>query len=223
MVAEGFSIFPLPKRVCEAAPKPLHPRGSDGYAPSPMEVLRTLAGRVSGALRAAGPFTVLITALGLLGSLLVLLTEFATIAEVDVLTTGTCREIADPAVKEACRTTGFEQHGGAFLLLGGLALLMTIGLGRRGSRPAAVALLTIGAVVLGFALARDVPKTKKEGLVGQSYNDAKAGPEAGLYMEVAGGALLVLTGVLGLARPQPPPTRARTRAREGQDRDPDEE
>ena len=205
MVAEDFSFFPLPKRVCEAAPKPLHPRGSGGYAPSPMEALRTLAGRMLGAIRAAGPVTILITVLGVLGAVLVLASEFLTIAEVDVLTTGTCREIADPAVKEACRTTGFEQHGGAFLLLGALALVMTLGLSRRGSRPAAVALLIIGAVVLAFALARDVPKTQKEGLVGQSYNDAKAGPETGLYTEIAGGALLVLTGVLGLVRPQAPP------------------
>ncbi len=167
-----------------------------------MEVLRTLAGRLSGALRAAGPVTILITVLGVVGALLVLVTEFSTIAEVDVLTTGTCREIADPAVKEACRTTGLEQHGGAFLLLGALALLMTVGrrpprqpAGR--GRPAS----TIGAVVLAFALARDVPKTQKEGLVGQSYNDAKAGAGAGLYTEIAGGALLVLTGVLGLVRP----------------------
>ncbi len=203
MVAEGLPIFPRPKRVCEGAPKPLHERGSYGYAPSPMEVLRTLAGRLSGALRAASPFTILVTLLGVVGALLLLATEFLTIAEVDVLTTGTCREIADPAVKEACRTTGFEQHGGAFLLLGALALVMTAGLSRRGSRPAAVALLTIGAVVLAFALARDLPKTQKEGLVGQSYNDARAGPEVGLYTEIAGGALLMLAGAIGLARPRP--------------------
>jgi len=203
MVAEGFPIFPRPERVCEGAPKPLQAAASDGYAPSPMEVLRTLAGRLFGVLRAAGPVTILITVLGVVGALLVLLTEFSTIAEVDVLTTGTCREIADPAVKEACRTTGLEQHGGAFLLLGGLALVMTLGVSRRGSRPAAVALLTIGAVVLTFALARDVPKTQKEGLVGQSYNDAKAGPGSGLYFELTGGALLILAGALGLVRPPP--------------------
>ena len=75
---------------------------------------------------------------------------------------------------------------------------MTAGLSRRGSRPAAVALLTIGAVVLAFALARDVPKTQKEGLVGQSYNDARAGAEVGLYTEIAGGALRA-AGVLDLA------------------------
>ena len=81
-----------------------------------MEVLRTLAGRLSGALRAAGPrHHPGHRRSASSGALLVLATEFLTIAEVDVLTTGTCREIADPAVKEACRTTGFEQHGGAFL------------------------------------------------------------------------------------------------------------
>lgn len=168
-----------------------------------MEVLRTSAGRLLGTLRAAGPVTILVFLLGTAGAVLLLVTEFSTIAEVDVLTTGTCREIADPAVKEACRTTGIEQHGGAFLLLGALALLMTFGVSRRGSRPAAVALLIIGAVVLAFSLARDVPKTQKEGLVGQSYNDAKAGPGSGLYTEIAGGALLILTGGIALVRRPP--------------------
>jgi hypothetical protein len=170
-----------------------------------MEVLRTLAGRAFGAIRAAGPATILITVLGVLGAVLVVVSEFLTIAEVDVLTTGTCREIADPTAKEACHTSGFEQHGGAFLLLGALAILMTVGLARRASRPAAAALITIGAVVLAFALARDVPKTNEDGLLGQNYADGRATVGGGLYTEIAGGALLVLTGVFGLVRPQPPP------------------
>jgi hypothetical protein len=83
-----------------------------------MEVLRTLAGRVLGAIRAAGPATILITLFGVTGAVLVVASEFLTIAEVDVLTTGTCREIADPTAKEACHTSGFEQHGGAFCCSG---------------------------------------------------------------------------------------------------------
>ncbi len=60
-------------------------------------------------------------------------------------------------------------------------------------------------MVLAFALARDVPKTKEDGLVGQNYADGRATAGGGLYTEIAGGALLVLTGVIGLVRPQPPP------------------
>ncbi len=165
-----------------------------------MAVLRTLAGRLAGTLRTAGPMAILITLLGATGAVLVLLTEFSTIVSVDVLTSGTCQEIADPAARDACQTSGIEQHGGAFILLGLLALLMTVGAGRGASRPAAAALLAIGVVVLAFSVARDLPKTNDTGLVGIQYEQAKAGPGSGLYFEFAGGALLVLAGGLRLAR-----------------------
>lgn len=83
-----------------------------------MEVLRISAGRLFGALRTAGAVTILITLLGVVGAVLVLVTEFSTIVSVDVLTSGTCQEIADPAARDACQTSGIEQHGGAFILLG---------------------------------------------------------------------------------------------------------
>ncbi|HYI36212.1 MAG TPA: hypothetical protein VEX39_06390 [Thermoleophilaceae bacterium] len=173
-----------------------------------MEVLRTLAGRLFGTLRAAGPVTIAVTVLGVAGALLVLVTEFSTIVSVDVLTSGTCQEIADPAARDACQTSGIEQHGGAFILLGLLALLMTAGAGRGASRPAAAALVAIGAVVLAFAFARDLPKTDDTGLVGIQYEEAKAGPGSGLYFEFIGGAMLVLAGglrlVRGRAAPAPP-------------------
>ena len=170
-----------------------------------MEVLRTLAGRLFGALRTAGAVTILITVLGVAGAVLVLVTEFSTIVSVDVLTSGTCQEIADPAARDACQTSGIEQHGGAFILLGLLALLMTAGAGRGASRPAAAALVAIGAVVLAFTFARDLPKTDDTGLVGIQYEEAKAGPGSGLYLEFAGGAMLVLAGGLRLARARPRP------------------
>jgi len=163
-----------------------------------------LAGRLFGALRAAGPVTILITVLGVVGAVLVLITELSTIVSVDVLTSGTCQEIADPAARDACQTSGLEQHGGAFFLLGGLALLMTAGAGRGASRPAAAALVAIGAVVLAFAFARDLPKIDDTGLVGIQYEEAEAGPGSGLYFEFAGGAILVLAGGLRLARGRPP-------------------
>jgi hypothetical protein len=164
-----------------------------------MEASRTAAARVSGALRTAGPLTLVVTVLGVVGSLLILATEFTTIFSVDVLTSGTCEEIADPAARDACQTSGFEQHGGAFILLGLVGLLMAVGAGRGASKPAATALAAIGAVVLAFALARDLPKSNDTGLVGIQYEEAKAGPRGGLYLEIAGGILCVGAGVLRLA------------------------
>jgi hypothetical protein len=166
-----------------------------------MEASGTAATRVAGALRRAGPLSVALTVLGMVGAVLILITEFTTIYSVDVLTSGTCEEIADPAARDACQTSGFEQHGGAFILLGLLALLMALGAGRGRSRPAATALAAIGVVVLAFALGRDLPKSNDTGLVGIQYEQAKAGPRAGLYLEVIGGILCVGAGVVRLAVP----------------------
>jgi hypothetical protein len=173
-----------------------------------MEASGTAAARVTGALRKAGPLSVVLTAVGVIGALLVLITEFTTIYSVDVLTSGTCEEIADPAARDACQTSGFEQHGGAFILLGILALVMAVGAGRGRSRPAATALAAIGVVVLAFALARDLPKSNDTGLVGIQYEQAKAGPRAGLYLEVVGGILCLAAGVTRLVwRGDPAATR----------------
>lgn len=163
-----------------------------------MKALRNAAARLAAALRSGGSLPLAITLLGLIGAVLVLMTEFTTIFAVDVLTSGTCEEIADPAARDACHTGGFEQHGGAFLLLGALALMMALGAGRGRSRPAAVALLTVGAVVLGFAFVRDLPKTNDAGLVGIQYEQAEAAPRSGFYIEIVGGVLCVAAGGLAL-------------------------
>ena len=63
---------------------------------------------------------------------------------------------------------------------------MTWGAARGASRPAALALVAIGVVVLVFSLIRDVPKANDTGLVGLQYEEAEAKPGSGLYMELAG-------------------------------------
>jgi hypothetical protein len=175
-----------------------------------MEASGTAATRVTEALRKAGTLSVVLTVVGVIGALAVLITEFTTIYSVDVLTSGTCEEIADPAARDACQTSGFEQHGGAFILLGILALLMAVGAGRGRSRPAATALAAIGVVVLAFALVRDLPKSNDTGLVGIQYEEAKAGPRAGLYLEVIGGILCLGAGVTRLVVPGEPQAEAET-------------
>jgi hypothetical protein len=161
-----------------------------------MEASRTAAARVTGALRAAGPRSVGVTLLGGIGALLILVTEFATIAKIDI-GGATCSSAAE-ASQDACRISGFEQHGGAFLLLGLLGLVMALGAGRGASKPAASALVAIGAVVLAFGIIRDLPKTNQTGLIGLNYDEAKAGPGTGLYLEIVGGVLCIGAGVLRL-------------------------
>ena len=157
--------------------------------------------RLSEAVRSAGGVSLIVLALGVIGAVLIVVAELSTIVRVDVLTTGTCEEIADPKVRDACEASGLEQHGGAFLLLGAVALAMAWGAGRGASRPAAAALVAIGAVVLAFSLIRDVPKTDDTGLVGLQYEEAEAKPGTGLYLEIAGGVLLVVAGLVRLRRP----------------------
>ena len=165
-----------------------------------MEASQSLAARAREATRSTGVLALAVLALGVAGGVLLIVAELSTIVTVDVLTTGTCEEIADPEVRDACDIDGFEQHGGAFLLLGVAAVLMAIGAARGSSRPAALALVAIAVVVLAFALLRDIPQASKEGLVGIRYEDASAGPDTGLYLEIVGAGLCALAGILHLTR-----------------------
>ncbi len=166
-----------------------------------MEASPTRVTRALGAARSVGWLPVLVIALGVIGGVLVIIAELSSIVHVDVLTTGTCEEIADSRVRDACDSNGFEQHGGAFLLLGAVAIAMAWGAGHGASRPAALALVAIGVVVLAFALLRDIPDAGETGLVGLQYEEAEAKAGSGLYLEIIGAGLILLAGVVRLRRP----------------------
>ena len=161
----------------------------------------TPAARARHAVRSAGPVSLLILIVGLAGGVLLVIAEFSTIVTVDVLTTGTCEEIADPEVRDACDVSGLEQHGGALILLGLAAIAMAIGAGHGASRPAAFALIGIAAVVIAIAVLRDLPQANETGLVGLRYEEAKAGVDTGLYLEFIGAGLCAAAGALRLLRP----------------------
>jgi hypothetical protein len=165
-----------------------------------MEAPKTLAGPTRAAVGQAGPSTLIVPALGILGGILLVVAELSSVVTVEVLTTGTCVEIADPEVRDACSVSGFEQHGGALILLGILAFLMALGAGRGTSRPASVALIAIAVIVVGIVVARDIPAAGETGLVGLRYEEAQADAGAGLYLECAGAALCAAAGGLRLAR-----------------------
>ena len=56
--------------------------------------------------------------------------------------------------------------------------------------------------LLVIAFATDVPDIHKTGVIGERFDSAKAGPGPGLWLEIAGGALvLLLVGAgFGIAR-----------------------
>jgi hypothetical protein len=151
-----------------------------------------------GALRAASPLAIGVTAAGVLAALLLVVTEFATVASVDVAS-GSCEVIRDtnPDLADRCKLSGFERNGGAFVLLAALAAVMAWGAGVGGSRPAAMALVAVGVFVLAWSLLVDLPVTDDTGALGRNFEGATAAAGAGLTIEIVGGALALLAGAIG--------------------------
>ena len=83
--------------------------------------------------------------------------EFSTISYVTVVT-ATCEDLADPRLADQCRLEGSERHSWAFALLGGFAILMAWGAAVGRSKPAAAALIVVGAAMLGLGFFRDLPE-----------------------------------------------------------------
>jgi hypothetical protein len=152
-------------------------------------------------MRAADRPAVGITAAGALAGLLMIVSEFLTVASVDVAH-GSCEVIndANPSLADRCSLSGLERHGGAFILIGLLALLMAWGAGVGRSRPAGVALLIAGALVLGIVLVNDLPVTSDTGAIGQDFEGATAMAGVAFYMELVAGALAVLAGLTRVLR-----------------------
>jgi hypothetical protein len=138
----------------------------------------------------------------LAAAILMLLTEVTTVISVDVAV-GSCDSIYDtsPDLADDCQQKGIERSSVALLLLGLLTLAMGAGAAFGRSRPAALALVVIGVVVLGITLGVDLPASDDTGLIGRRYAAAKATAGTGLWLELAAGVLAVVAGVLRLLRP----------------------
>jgi hypothetical protein len=131
------------------------------------------------------------------------LTEFTTAISVDVAA-GSCESIYDtnPELADNCSQKGFERHGTALILLGLLTFAMGSGAAFGRSRPAAVALIAIGVIVLGLTLLRDLPASDDTGLIGRRYAAAEASAGPGLWFELIAGVLAVCAGLLRVIRPE---------------------
>jgi hypothetical protein len=153
-------------------------------------------------MRRTPPLLLAVTAIGVVSAVLMIATEFSTIATVD-LPGGSCAtelELADPSQQDRCELSGFERHGGAFILLGLVTGAMAAGAGVGRSRPAAVALVAVGVVVLAIGLLLDLPKTDETGQIGPNFEGAKGAAGGGLYLELVAGALALAAGALRLAQ-----------------------
>jgi hypothetical protein len=124
-------------------------------------------------------------ALGAIGAILLVASEFSTITHVKVIT----------VVLKGTEVSGFDQNSGAMLIVGLAALPMLYGAVRVASRPAMAAAALLGLIALLIALIGDLPEVTKVGtVVRASYEEAKASPQAGFYFETLGAVLLLLSG-----------------------------
>jgi hypothetical protein len=82
------------------------------------------------------------------------------------------------------------------LLAAGLALAWR----RSAARLAVLAMAILGVVALVIALGRDLPDAQSSGIerAEGTYVTAAASPRAGLYLETAGGVVLLISGAAGL-------------------------
>lgn len=156
----------------------------------------------TGRFPGATPLAIGIVAASLAAAGLLFATEFSTVASVDVAS-GSCEVIqdTDPALADRCKLSGFERNGGAFLLVAALIVAMGWGAAFGRSRPAAFALVAIGAAVLLWALLVDLPVTKQTGALGDSFEGARARAGAGLWLEICAGVLAAGAGALRLLAP----------------------
>ena len=149
------------------------------------------------------PVAIGVAVAALAAGILMLLTLVTTVISIDVAV-GSCDTIYDtsPELADDCSQTGLERSSVALLLLGLLTLVMGSGAAFGRSRPAAVALIAIGVVVLAITLLVDLPASDETGLIGRRYAAAEATAGSGLWLEFAAGVLAVLAGAVRVIRPE---------------------
>jgi hypothetical protein len=94
---------------------------------------------------------------------------------------------------------GGQNHAYALLPVAVLIVVMAVGAGLGGSRPAGFALVGAAIVVLAVALAIDLPNTDETGEIGTTFEEARAVKGPALWLELAGAVLAGLAGALRLA------------------------
>jgi hypothetical protein len=122
----------------------------------------------------------------LAGAALLVAGEFSTLYDVRVVTT----------VPEGASYSTGGHHGYAQLVIAAAIVVMAIGAAFGGSRPAAVAVLVLGAAALLVALVIDLPVTDDTGLFGQTYDEARAEAGPGLTLELVGACCALVGGAL---------------------------
>jgi hypothetical protein len=139
---------------------------------------------------ASGPALNAVLLTALLGTLLLVVSQFTVLYRVHSTTSSA-----------AIKTVGTgANHAWAPLVLALVALVLVVAVHRHGNRTALLALAALGIATLLIALLRDLPPTHATGLVGSAttgYERAVSTRGAGLYMETLGAVLLLVAGGIG--------------------------
>jgi hypothetical protein len=124
--------------------------------------------------------------LPLAGAGLLIAAEFSTLYDIRVVT-------AVPA-GGSFSTGGHHGYAQAVIAAGIAVMALVAAVG--GSRAAATALLVLAIAALAIALLVDLPDVHETGLIGRTYESARAEPRTGLYLELAGGCAALVGGAL---------------------------
>jgi hypothetical protein len=165
----------------------------------------TLANRVESFLTRVGiepgyVAAVMLAVAGVAGPVLLVVGDFFPLYEVRTV----AAQIPDGTI------TGGTNHLYSMVLLGLASGLMAYGAIRGGSRPAMIALASLGVVAAVVALGNDLPDATGESTLNRSYGyaSATAYPKIGFYLETLGAALTIIAGVGALVltggTPRPP-------------------
>ena len=137
------------------------------------------------------PLSRFVLAGGLLGAALLIAAEFSPLY----------RETS-AASRVALHTVRSGSHNDyALIPIGLLAGVLAVTAGRFGNRSALLGLVALGVAAALVALLGDLPDATASGLVGSTavgYARARNVPDAGLYLETLGAALLLVVGGAGL-------------------------
>jgi hypothetical protein len=133
----------------------------------------------------------------LVGALMLIASEFA----------DTFAYRAGGAVLEVSHGGG--RHDFAFLLLGVFAIAAILTAFATGSKPAAIAVATTGALALLLFLLIDLPDAGAKGTFA-GFVQSKADPQAGYWLELIGAIVLLIggTALAAMRRPATIPRRA---------------
>jgi hypothetical protein len=141
---------------------------------------------------------------GIAGALMLIASEFTTLYAVHVSTSHAPVQTI----------TGASHNDYAFVPMAVLALILTYGAARHGSRPALLALGLVGVLALVIAIAGDLPDSHASGLLGSSsthYVNASSSAGVALYLETLGAVVLIVTCGAGFLLAGPPSGRPRRR------------